>query len=102
MEYSDEEIQQIIQIIDTFPCDIETILEEKYCMIELFGNNKYDPKNLRLLSNLIKLYNDKYVKWRTEYYIHKEQIKQNQAIPFDFITCKYQLNELEKLVMNNL
>ena len=102
MDYSDEEILQIIQTIDTFPCEVETILEEKYYMIELFGNNKYEPKNLRLLSNLIKLYNDKYMKWRVEYYNHKEQIKQNQGFPFDFITCKYQLSELEKLIMNNL
>ena len=109
MDYSQEEIQEIINLISKFPncqdqseLEVENILEEKYFIFELLGNQVYDPKNLRMILNFVKLYNNKYAKWRTEYYNHKQQIKQNQGVPFDFTTCKYQLSELEKLIMNNL
>jgi hypothetical protein len=109
MDYSQEEIQQIINSVDIFPnyqpetdMELENLLEEKYFLFKLLGNHTYDSKNLRLVSNLVKLYNIKYNKWRLAYYNHKQKIKENQGIPFDFKTCKYQLFELEKLIMNNL
>jgi hypothetical protein len=109
MNYSPEEIQEIINSVNIFPnydpqyeLEIETILEEKCFLFELLGNYTYEPKNLRLVSNLVKLYNNKYAKWRADYYNHKKHIKENQGVPFDFTICKYQLSELEKLIMNNL
>jgi hypothetical protein len=109
MNYSEEEIQQIINSVDIFPnyepqseLELENLLEEKQFLFGILDNKTYDPKNLRLLSNLIKLYNIKYAKWRAAYYNHKQQIKENQGVPFDFATCKYQLDELKKLIITNL
>jgi hypothetical protein len=106
MDYSQEEIDQIINSVElpniSTTDDVENILDESIFLIELFNeNHKCEQQKSRLLLNLIKLYNTKYIQWKAVYNNHKEKIKYNQAIPFDFENCKYQLSELEKMIMNN-
>ncbi len=75
---------------------LEKVLDENYYVTETF--KPVDDYELRLIVNLVNLYNQKKIKWTDEFKAYKNSILNNQPITFNYLKSYMELNALKNLI----